>query len=53
MSVLALLLAFVLVLIGVAVQLSSRDCGVKFAVTWTTAISALCLFLFACKVYFS
>jgi hypothetical protein len=53
MSVLLILLAFMLILISVAVQLSRRDSGVKFAVTWTLVIAALFLGLFSAKVYFT
>ena len=44
-------LAFILILVGVGVQIGRFDSGVKFAVTWTTVCAALCFLLFAGKVY--
>lgn len=53
MSVLLVILAFILIVMGVFVQTAHYNSETKFAVTWTTGISALCLLIFASKVYFS
>lgn len=45
--------AFILIVIGVFVQVTHSNSEVKFAVTWTTGLSALVLILFAGKVYFT
>ena len=44
-------LAFVLILVGVAVQVSNHNYQVKFAVTWTTIGAALFFLMFAGKVW--
>jgi hypothetical protein len=53
MSVVLAIMAFILILVGVAVQVGHFTSETKFAVSWTTALAALCLILFAAKVYFS
>jgi hypothetical protein len=53
MSLVLAFLAFFLILIGVKVQVGNYNHDTKFAVTWTTLISALCFLLFAAKVYFT
>jgi len=54
MSVLLILLAFTLILVGVYVQCSSYyDKNSKFAVTWTTVGFAFMLIMFAARVYFT
>lgn len=53
MSVLLAILAFVLIVIGLFTQVTHSNSEVRFAVTWTTAISATVLIIFAAKVYFS
>jgi hypothetical protein len=44
--------AFILILIGVKVQIGCYSSETKFAVMWSTAISALVLIVFASKAYF-
>jgi uncharacterized membrane protein len=53
MSVLLVLLAFILIMVGVATQIVSHNSDTKFAVTWTTIPAAFCFLLFAAKVYFT
>lgn len=53
MSVMLAIFAFILVMVGVWVQITHHNSEAKFAVTWTTSIAALCFLVFAGKVYFS
>jgi hypothetical protein len=53
MSVMLAIMAFILILIGVAVQVTHHNVGVKFAVTWSTLGAAAIFLLFAGKVYFT
>jgi len=53
MSVLLIILAFILIMVGVLTQITCNYPETKFAVSWTTALSALCFIIFAAKVYFS
>lgn len=45
--------AFVLIVIGVAVQVTHHDSMVKRTVAWMTGVGAICFTLFAAMVYFS
>jgi hypothetical protein len=53
MSVLLVILAFVLLMVGVLTQITCHNPETKFAVTWTTGLGAMCFTIFAAKVYFS
>ena len=53
MSVMLAIFAFILIMVGVAVQVTHSNHDVKFAVTWSTSIASLCFLVFAGKVYFS
>lgn len=52
MAALLSVFAFILILVGVFIQTAHHDSGVKFAVSWSTMIGALCFLLFAAKAYF-
>ena len=51
MAILLVILAFILVMVGVWVQVSQGSYEVRFSVLWLTGIAALVLVVFAARIY--
>jgi len=53
MAVMLVAMAFILILIGIWVNVTHNDSGVRFAVRWTAIVGAFCFLMIAGKVYVS